>query len=110
MKRDVHGQDVFGSAVDRESRCAHYRSNLDIIAIRFKCCGIWFPCYECHAETADHTAQVWPANERDEKAILCGACGEVLTIADYMASGNACPRCAQKFNPGCVKHYHLYFE
>ena len=29
---------VYGSIVDHETRCIHYHTQLDIIAIKFKCC------------------------------------------------------------------------
>jgi len=108
--RVVHGIEVFGVDVDAETRCAHWNSELDIIAIKFKCCGHWFPCFECHKAVANHEAEVWPANEREAKAVLCGACGRELSIAEYLERGPECPECGSGFNPGCAKHYHLYFE
>jgi len=105
----IQGEFVHGVDVDPQTRCAHYHSELDIIAIRFKCCDRWFPCYECHSEIADHEAKVWPTNERDAAAILCGACGSQLSIDEYFACDSTCPSCDSKFNPGCAKHYHLYF-
>lgn len=87
----------------------HYRTALDIVAIRFACCREYYPCHLCHAETTDHPAAQWPVAERDERAVLCGACGHELTIADYLRA-DACPVCASGFNPGCRLHTHLYFE
>jgi uncharacterized CHY-type Zn-finger protein len=110
MIRKIHGEEVYGVDVDQETRCAHWNSELDIIAIKFKCCGRWFPCYDCHASIADHPADVWPATERSTEAVLCGACGRQLTIAEYLECDSACPECEKAFNPGCARHYHLYFE
>jgi uncharacterized CHY-type Zn-finger protein len=110
MIKVIHGEKVNGIEVDPQTRCAHYNSGLDIIAIKFKCCGQWFPCYECHNEIASHAAQVWPLTERNVHVILCGACGRRLYIAEYLDCDSTCPRCGGKFNPGCVKHHHLYFE
>jgi uncharacterized CHY-type Zn-finger protein len=110
MKRIIHGENVYGVDVDHQTRCEHWHSKLDIIAIRFKCCGRWFPCFKCHAEVAGHAAVVWPAAEFEEKAILCGACGYQLGITEYLGSDSICPGCGAAFNPGCVNHYHLYFE
>ena len=101
----VHGLDL-----DPQTRCGHYHSALDIIALKMKCCGDYYACRDCHDALADHPAQVWPKAERDQPAILCGACGEELSIKAYMASGNRCPACGAGFNPGCRTHYHLYFE
>jgi uncharacterized CHY-type Zn-finger protein len=108
--RVIHGWEVLGKEVDSETRCAHWHSPLDIIAIKFKCCGRWYPCFDCHAEIADHTPCVWPRDEFGEAAILCGACGHPLSVDEYLAANNSCPDCSAAFNPGCAKHYHLYFE
>lgn len=102
--------DVYGKVIDDNTRCEHYHSALDIIAIKFKCCDIYYPCYQCHQETADHVAQAWSQNEWDTKAILCGVCKTELTINEYMRAGNYCLNCKAVFNPDCSKHYHLYFQ
>lgn len=101
---------VYGKVIDDKTRCEHYQSPVDIIAIKFKCCDKYYPCHQCHEETADHAAQVWDKDERDTKAILCGVCKTELTINEYMNSGNECPNCKSSFNPNCSKHYHLYFK
>lgn len=97
-------------AMDKQTRCKHYNQAMDIIAIKFKCCNQYYPCISCHEEHADHTAQVWPNDEWDTAAILCGACKKELTINDYMACGSTCTSCGASFNPGCSNHYHLYFD
>jgi uncharacterized CHY-type Zn-finger protein len=102
--------EVRGVNLDAQTRCAHYHSSLDIIAIRMKCCGIYYACKDCHDALADHAIKVWPRQEWDQRAILCGSCGSELTIAEYMASGYQCPKCKAAFNPGCRNHYHFYFE
>jgi uncharacterized CHY-type Zn-finger protein len=104
------GIEVLGVNVQADTRCEHYRSGRDIIAIRFKCCQVYYPCYECHVQVAGHLAQKWPATEFDRKAILCGGCGYELTISEYMRCGAVCPECRAEFNPNCELHYHLYFE
>lgn len=91
------------------TRCVHYRSPVDIIAIRFACCGEYYPCHRCHEEAAGHSARVWPLGSRAEKAVLCGACGEELSITDYLAT-TSCPQCGAPFNERCALHAHLYFE
>lgn len=106
----IHNAEVKGTNVDAQTRCAHYHKDVDIIAIKFKCCGDWFPCFECHAENTRHAPQVWRLSERAERAILCGGCGRQLTIAEYLNCDSACPNCRAPFNPGCANHYHLYFE
>jgi uncharacterized CHY-type Zn-finger protein len=102
--------EVKGINADSQTRCEHYKSEIDIIAIKFKCCGDWFPCFECHRETANHPPQVWSKNEFETKAILCGNCRHQLTINEYFACQSSCPNCSHRFNPKCSNHYHLYFE
>jgi uncharacterized CHY-type Zn-finger protein len=101
---------VQGRTVDGQTRCIHYHSPLDIIAIKFKCCGEYYPCFECHEEAAGHSAERWKRSEWDQKAILCGVCRHEMRIAEYLECGNRCPSCNAAFNPGCSKHYHLYFD
>lgn len=104
------GTIIHGQLVDDNTRCVHYHSSLDIIAIKFKCCREYYPCYQCHEETADHAALRWERDERGTKAIFCGVCKNELTIEEYLQSRNQCLYCNASFNPNCSKHYHLYFE
>lgn len=100
---------VHGAVVDDMTRCAHYRGPTDIIAIRFACCGEYYPCHLCHEESAGHPAQQWATDQHDREAILCGACGHELTIAEYVVV-TACPRCAALFNERCALHHEYYFR
>src|SRR5689334_17305928 len=101
---------VRGKVTDEQTRCVHYHSALDVIAIKFKCCNEYYPCYECHEEEAGHKSEVWRRTDFNAKAILCGVCGNEMTIHDYLTANNHCPQCNAAFNPSCNKHYHLYFE
>jgi uncharacterized CHY-type Zn-finger protein len=107
--RIIGGLLVKGKVIDNQTRCSHYHTDLDIIAIKFKCCDTYYPCYSCHKEATTHEAITWPIAERDTKAILCGVCGHQLTIQEYMDSNNTCTQCQSLFNPNCKKHYDLYF-
>jgi uncharacterized CHY-type Zn-finger protein len=107
--RDVHGTTVYGVDVGPETRCAHYHSDTDIIAIRFACCDRFYPCHACHEAAADHPAEVWPVSAFETPAVLCGACGHVLTVREYLNSESTCTCCHAAFNPGCSRHRHLYF-
>ena len=107
---DEFASRVRGIDVDPQTRCAHYHSALDIIAIRMKCCDEYYACKECHEALAGHPIEVWPRAEWNEKAILCGACGTDLTINEYLGSAYRCPACGAAFNPGCGRHAHFYFE
>ncbi len=96
--------------MDPNTRCKHYHSIVDIIAIKFPCCNIYYSCYECHQEICDHPALKWAKDQWKEKAILCGSCGHQLTIHEYVTSHFVCPACSAHFNPACHKHLHLYFD
>jgi uncharacterized CHY-type Zn-finger protein len=109
--KDSHeGITLMGFPVDGQTRCKHYHSPLDIIAIKFRCCGQYYPCHSCHVETAGHTSVKWGRDEQDAKAVLCGGCGYEMSIREYLGCHHHCPRCRSAFNPGCSNHYHLYFE
>ena len=101
---------VRGLEVTDRTQCAHYHSELDIVAIRFKCCGEFYACAECHGALADHPPVPWPRKDRGIPAILCGNCRNTLTIKKYLQGNFRCPHCDAPFNPGCARHYHLYFE
>jgi uncharacterized CHY-type Zn-finger protein len=101
---------VYGVGLDRQTRCAHYNTSLDIVAIKMKCCGLYYACKDCHEELAGHTIDVWPPSEWHQPAVLCGACGVELSVQAYMDFGDTCPACGAAYNPGCRNHYHFYFE
>jgi len=100
---------VLGRTVDDQTRCIHYSGPTDVIAIKFRCCGDYYPCFRCHAETAGHPADQWPEAEWHQMAILCGVCRTELTISRYLEV-SACPACQAPFNEGCRLHRHLYFR
>ena len=102
--------EVRGIEVDGQTRCAHYNSQVDIVAIKMRCCGIFYACKECHEALAGHQIRVWPRREWNQGAVLCGSCGTELRIEQYLEGGNACPVCRAGFNPGCRRHHHFYFE
>ena len=101
---------VKGRQTDDETRCVHYNSALDIIAIKFKCCNTYYPCYYCHEESTDHKADVWNKEEFETPVILCGKCKRELTFNQYKNCHYKCPHCNAAFNPKCSNHDHLYFE
>jgi CHY zinc finger len=73
----IAGIPVRGIELDAHTDCAHYRSKLDIIAIKFNCCRTYYACFYCHELAAGHPARIWPQAEFDEKAVLCGACDRI---------------------------------
>lgn len=100
---------IFGKPIDEQTRCVHYATSADVVAIQFACCLRFYPCHLCHEETADHGAGQWPIDARNERAILCGACATTMTIETYLTV-SGCPRCGAPFNDGCRLHHHLYFQ
>jgi uncharacterized CHY-type Zn-finger protein len=101
---------VRGLDLDSETRCAHWHAPLDVIAIKMKCCGVYYACKDCHEALAAHAIAVWPRAEWDMPAVLCGACGTEMTVRQYLGCDNRCPACGAAFNPGCRNHHHFYFE
>ena len=101
---------VLGITLDDQTRCTHYHSLLDIIAIKMKCCGVYYACKDCHDALAGHAVAVWPREEWNQNAVLCGACFMELSVTEYLQCANRCPNCEARFNPGCRKHYQFYFE
>jgi uncharacterized CHY-type Zn-finger protein len=106
---EIHPR-VLGIDLDSRMRCAHYNTALDIIAIKMKCCGVYYACKQCHDSLAGHAIEVWPKCEWDQVAVLCGACGTELSIRQYLGGFDKCPDCSSPFNPGCHRHYHFYLE
>ncbi|HET8924928.1 MAG TPA: CHY zinc finger protein [Candidatus Acidoferrum sp.] len=107
----VHnGVEVRGVDLDPHTRCIHYHSPTDVVAIKMKCCGLYYACKDCHIALAGHEIAAWPRSEWDQQAVLCGACKTELSIREYLQSGSQCPACGSAFNPGCRKHHHFYFE
>jgi uncharacterized CHY-type Zn-finger protein len=99
---------VRGPAIDAETRCIHYGSALDIVALRAPCCDAWYPCHLCHAAVADHPLEAIPRAEHHLPAALCGVCRATMSVPEYLAA-ESCPSCGAAFNPGCAAHAHLYF-
>ena len=113
-----------GVAVDPDTRCAHWDSAVDVVALRFGCCGVFSPCHACHTDTADHDPEPWPRPRFDDPAVLCGVCGTTLSARAYLdgdsegrspsasraTPNDACPACGAAFNPGCRRHRDRYFE
>ena len=48
------GNELRGVNLDPQTRCEHYHGPTDIIAIKMKCCGVYYACKDCHVALADH--------------------------------------------------------
>ncbi|KAK6205296.1 uncharacterized protein RJT21DRAFT_14676 [Scheffersomyces amazonensis] len=112
-----------GQLVDKHTRCQHYHSKLDIIAIKYKCCREYYPCFKCHQELAEHKSEIFNKFElyssSPEKVILCGNCYSELTFKEYSGTKTVesdsceiqhCIQCKSLFNPKCSLHYDIYFD
>lgn len=100
---------IFGRTVDDQTRCVHYHTEKDVIAIKFRCCLRYYPCHLCHEEESDHKLQTWPRSRWAEPAVLCGVCECEMSIPAYLAT-TSCPSCGVRFNERCAAHTHLYFQ
>jgi uncharacterized CHY-type Zn-finger protein len=98
-----------GFQVDPETRCAHYDGPRDVIAIRFACCEVYYPCFRCHRAVASHETRRWPPERRAAPTVLCGVCGDTMTAGAYRRADHTCPTCGAAFNPGCAAHWDRYF-
>ena len=98
-----------GSLYDYETRCVHYHSVKDIVAIKFYCCENYYPCYKCHNEDVSHPIKRWPKETFNTLAILCGVCKTDHTIETYLKT-DRCPSCAAQYNEDCRTHHAIYFE
>ena len=103
---------MYGKCIGNETRCIHWNSDLDIIAIKFACCNEYYPCYPCHIEREkDHKPKQWIKDKwNTTKTILCGKCKHQFTINEFNNCNNVYFNCNSKFNPGCRNHYHLHFN
>jgi uncharacterized CHY-type Zn-finger protein len=110
VNEDPDGAKVHGIGLDDQTRCAHWDSPLDVIAIKMKCCRAYYACKDCHDALADHPLEPWPPEQWEQTAVLCGVCRGELTVAQYLESSDCCPACGAHFNPRCRAHRGYYFS
>ncbi|MGX7775790.1 CHY zinc finger protein [Streptococcus pluranimalium] len=95
-----------GIDIDENSRCRHYHTEQDIVALKCADCQPYYACYKCHDVLEDHT---FKATSSDEPyPVICGACQSYLTFSAYKRG--SCPQCDAVFNPNCQLHDHIYFS
>lgn len=109
---------IKGILVDEDSRCKHWHSKLDVIALKFKCCpAVYYSCYSCHEETnpADHVVEKYDlVADKNKNLVICGICKTEMTFDQYKNLEEdgilKCYNCKSHFNPGCKYHYQAYFH
>ncbi len=97
---------IHGKELDKNGRCAHWHGPSDVVALLCGKCGKYYACYSCHDEMEDHPFEA--TGSETEYPVVCGNCMTRLTREEYMTG--ACPHCKFAFNPGCCKHYDIYFK
>lgn len=100
---------IYGHLVDKESRCQHYHSQLDVVGLKCFECRKYYACYRCHDDLEQHLFSAYPLHQNEDKVVICGVCRSEMTFSEYRAS-MFCPSCQATFNPGCEKHYSIYFK
>lgn len=90
--------DVKGFLKNNQTPCTHYHGETDVVAINFKCCGDYYPCYKCHDESVNDPRERWSKEIFSNKAILCGKCMTECSINEYMTH-QRCLQCETNFNP-----------
>jgi len=81
---------VHGLELDAQTRCAHWRSPLDIVAIRMWCCGAYYACRQCHDAMADHPAQLW------DPEVGYGVIDPSRAVGALLSAGGASPPAPQR--------------
>lgn len=99
--------EIRGRNIDEDGRCAHYRSERDVVANRCATCREYWACHACHRALADHPFGRMAVD--DPTSAMCGVCGHMMGYPTY-SRATACPSCGHPFNPGCAAHAPLYFE
>lgn len=91
-----------------ESRCSHWHSELDVLAIQAPCCQKFYACASCHDACEDHSLEPWPSSTSVEhNALLCGVCRHSYSIRAYINGPEPprCQACGVDMNPGCKLHW-----
>ncbi|MFL4356214.1 CHY zinc finger protein [Streptococcus uberis] len=95
-----------GMALDEQSRCYHYHSENDIVALKCQSCQKYYACYHCHDSLEDHLFVA--TNSQESYPVMCGVCQHLLSLKDYQKG--YCIFCQNPFNPKCSLHYDVYFK
>ena len=74
---------INGLLVDDQSRCQHYHSPLDIVALKCFECQKYYACYQCHDRLEAHIYRAYPCQLKQDKVLICGVCRHEMTIEEY---------------------------
>ena len=89
------------SMLSEKTRCEHWHSALDILALKAACCNRFYACHSCHSACEEHDWLPWPADTSlDMMGLLCGACSKTFSLKQYLSGSSKCPHCDSPFNPG----------
>ena len=80
---------VYGDTLDEETRCQHYHSEKDIVALKCFACQKYYPCFLCHDRYEDHAFLAYPVSRSEDRVVLCGHCRTELTISQYLGCEDA---------------------
>ena len=101
---------IYGLLVDNQSRCQHYHTELDIVALKCFDCLKYYACYQCHDRLGGtHSFRAYPCHLKQDKVLICGVYQHEMVIDEYQEA-IVCPNCHSAFNLACSKHYDIYFE
>jgi uncharacterized CHY-type Zn-finger protein len=73
----ISGIPVRGIEIDARTGCAHYRSELDIIAVKFNCCRMYYSCSRDSGEAARRAG----STRRAERAGRSSNCWRLVMSA-----------------------------
>ncbi|WP_438835700.1 CHY zinc finger protein [Streptococcus pluranimalium] len=58
-----------GIVIDDNSRCQHYHSSQNIVALKYADCHSYYACYKCHGAMESHSFKATSADE--VKPVIC---------------------------------------
>lgn len=99
---------IYGKLTDRQGRCIHYHTALDVIANKCAICRKFYSCYKCHNEKEAHAYGA--ISPEEASAVMCGVCGYQFSYSDYEQMGGSCANCGAHFNPRCSLHKCIYSQ
>ena len=97
---------IYGRLVDRQGRCVHYHSVLDVVANKCAICHKFYSCFKCHDKLESHSFGA--VDPSQPFSVMCGVCGFQFSYNDYQLMNSRCSMCGAAFNPRCSNHKCIY--